>query len=511
MNTVAAVTLLSFCLVAVGMSLATVQTRRGRHAPASRMSLAEWGLADRGFGTVSAWMLLGGTIYTAYTFIAVPASIFASGTTGAFFAVPYTIIVYPLMFVFMPRLWSVAHRHGHITTADFVRSRYGSRALTMAVAATGILATLPYVALQLIGVRAVFQVTGLGDGEVALFLAFAVLAVLTYARGLRAPALVSWLKAALLATVIGATLLLITPRLGGFDEIFTAAESKLAQRPGGTLVPGSPGFWPYATLAFGSALALFVYPHTVTAVLAARSRRTVRRMAILLPAYTLVLAFFALLGIVAISAGTRPDGFDADLVIPQLFEDHFPSWLAGLAYSAIVISALVPVAIMSIAAANLFTRNICGELVPLNPDQQARIARITSLLVKFGALVLILFLDREYALDLQLFGGIWILQTVPAILCGLYTRWLRPQALLAGLLAGLLFGTLTAYDSQTSALIELPLPGGGPLCYIGLIALAFNLTVTLIFTLLSQAVGRFTAQDRTRPDDYHVDEVTAHA
>src|SRR5512139_1789689 len=128
----------------------------------SMESLDEWGLGGRTFGTWITWFLLGGDLYTAYTFVAVPAAMFALGAVNGFFAVPYTIILYPIIFIFMARLWSVSHRHGYVTPADFVRGRYGSRGLSLAVSVTGLLATMPYIALQLVGIQAVLEVTGVG-------------------------------------------------------------------------------------------------------------------------------------------------------------------------------------------------------------------------------------------------------------------------------------------------------------------------------------------------------------
>src|SRR5260370_39921758 len=110
--------------------------------------LNEWGLAGRRFGTVVTWFLLGGDLYTAYTFIAVPALVYGSGAIG-FFAVPYTIIVYPLVFLLMPRFWTVCKKHGYVTPADFVRGRFGSSTLALLIALTGIPATMPYIALQM--------------------------------------------------------------------------------------------------------------------------------------------------------------------------------------------------------------------------------------------------------------------------------------------------------------------------------------------------------------------------
>jgi SSS family solute:Na+ symporter len=121
-------------------------------------NLDEWGLGGRGFGTFITWFLLGGDLYTAYTFIAVPAAMYATGAISGFFAVPYTIVVYPIIFIFMSRLWSVAHRNGYVTPADFVGGRYGSKTLSLAIAVTGILATMPYIALQLVGMQAVFEI-----------------------------------------------------------------------------------------------------------------------------------------------------------------------------------------------------------------------------------------------------------------------------------------------------------------------------------------------------------------
>lgn len=164
-------------------------------------NLDEWGLGGRSFGTWVTWFLLGGDLYTAYTFVAVPAAIYAAGAAG-FFAVPYTILVYPLIFTFLPRLWSVSHKHGYVTTSDFVRGRFGSKGLSLAVALTGILATMPYIALQLVGIQAVLDVMGVGGGEnthwfvkdLPLLIAFGVLAAYTYSSGLRAPALIAFVK-----------------------------------------------------------------------------------------------------------------------------------------------------------------------------------------------------------------------------------------------------------------------------------------------------------------------------
>src|SRR5467141_1041269 len=233
--------------------------------------LHEWGLGGRRFGTVVTWFLVGGDVYTAYTFIAVPALVFGAGAV-AFFAVPYTIVIYPVLFLVFPRLWHVCHKHGYITAGDFVRGRFGNRWLALAIAITGIVATMPYIALQLVGIQVVIGALGIsGTGFIAdlpLLIAFVVLAAFTYSSGLRAPASIAVVKDLLIYVTALAAIVVIPTQLGGFAKIFAAvpAQKLLLAVPG----PNTTGSYSaYATLALGSAMALFLYPHTLTGMLSA--------------------------------------------------------------------------------------------------------------------------------------------------------------------------------------------------------------------------------------------------
>jgi SSS family solute:Na+ symporter len=312
----------------------------------------------------------------------------------------------------------------------------------------------------------------------------------------------------------------IPHQLGGWGHIFDAASKHLATtnpktgKPFGSLVVPPSGQLAYGSLALGSALALFMYPHCITAVLSTKDRNVVRRNAALLPAYSLVLGLIALLGYMAIAAGVKPAGGNAQLAIPQLFAQMFPSWFAGVAFAAIGIGALVPAAIMAIAAANLFTRNVYREFLrpAATPAEEARVAKLVSLVVKFGALVFVLGLDKSFAINLQLLGGIWILQTFPAIVFGLYTRWFHRWALLAGWAVAMAYGTAVAYG--------VPVPGkpgshfGGPTAtapllgqkvYIALTAFALNVLVVVALTVLFRALRVPEGNDGTADDDFVAD------
>jgi SSS family solute:Na+ symporter len=243
---------------------------------------------------------------------------------------------------------------------------------------------------------------------------------------------------------------------------------------------------PFATLALGSALAAFMYPHTLTGIFAAGSAKTIRKNAIFLPAYTVLLGLIALLGFMAHAA--HLDVKSNNDVVPALFNALFPSWFAGFAFSAIAIGALVPAAVMSIGAANLFTRNFWKPYVSsdISPAREEKVAKVVSLVVKLGALGFILLLPTQFALDLQLLGGVWILQTFPAVVFGLFTRRFGAPALLAGWAAGIAYGTWTAFADGVKPVHTLALGGASYPVYTGLLALALNVVIAGVVQLVSR-------------------------
>ncbi|MBV9633663.1 MAG: sodium:solute symporter [Methylobacteriaceae bacterium] len=474
--------------------------------------LQEWGLGGRRFGTWITWFLLGGDLYTAYTVIAVPALVYAVGAYG-FFAVPYTIVAYPLVFVTMPRLWSVAHRRGFLTAGDFVSGRYGNKWLELAVAFTGILATMPYIALQLIGMEKVIQALGFQGGgtlgsHLPLTIAFIILALYTYRSGLRAPAMIAFVKDFMIYAFVIAAIIIIPVKLGGYGAIFEAAQQAYdaaqkasdAKGSGATfgLLLKPAQFAAFITVAIGSAMALFMYPHSMTGVLSASSSNAIKRNSILLPAYSLVLGLIALMGFMGHAAGIKVS--NPQDVVPQLFLKMFSdaNWFVGFVFAAIAIGALVPAAVMSIGAANTFTRNIWRPFVQpnLTGAAEAFLAKLASLVVKVGALLVILFIPAKFAIDFQLLGGVWMIQVFPAVVFGLYTRWFNGWALLAGWAVRMALGTWLSLGAQgvtvTHSVFDLFI------AYNGLVSVLANLAVSAVLTLLVPN----TSPDTTGREDY---------
>src|ERR1700736_6770874 len=226
-----------------------------------------------------------------------------------------------------------------------------------------------------------------------------------------------------------------------------------------------------------------MYPHALTGISASASADTIRKNALLLPPYTLLLGLVAVLGYMGHAAGLKLSNNND--VVPLLFKTLFPSWFTGFAFAAIAIGALVPAAVMSIGAANLFTRNFWKAYVdPLvTAAGEAKVAKITSLAVKAGALLVILYLPTQFALDLQLLGGLWILQTLPALIFGLFTRWFTAPALLAGWALGLFGGTYLAWIDGLKPLHTLAFGDITVTAYVGLIAFAANVVAAVLVNL----------------------------
>lgn len=165
----------------------------------------------------------------------------------------------------MPKLWQVAQNKGMVTPADYVRERFDSFFLALLVAVTGFIATMPYIALQMVGIEIVLFAMGVPI-TISLVVAFATVGTFMFVSGLRAPALIALVKDFLIYTMTLVAVIYIPIKLGGYGEIFN-------EIPNSMLTFSPEQYSAYASLALGSALALFLYPHAVTAVFGSSSAR----------------------------------------------------------------------------------------------------------------------------------------------------------------------------------------------------------------------------------------------
>jgi solute:Na+ symporter, SSS family len=445
----------------------------------------EWSLAGRKLGTTLVFFLIGADIYTAFAFVALPSGVFAK---GSFYFLTYAAVAFGVALVTMPRLLALSKEKGYITASDFIKDRFGSTTLAVLIAITGIVSLLPYIALQIIGMQSVLIVMLSSTTnpqiveEIALVVAFAVLAAFTYTSGLRGAALTAVLKDILVWLTVIALIVVVPLSINGsFSTAFKDVKPSYLTVPD-SLVTG------YVTIMLGSALALYLYPHAINGVLSSESVHKLRRSTALLPLYAIGLAIMGLMGILVYAVPSAmnylshfPESSRGILVIPSLILYSMPPWFTGIALLGIFIGGLVPAAIMAISQANLLTRNIIKEIRPnMSATSEIRITKISSTVFKFVALGFVFVVPATYAISLQLLGVILIIQILPAVFFGLYVKSLRKEALITGLLVGTFSGIVMVeytnhFGALTSSLFNIPIFGS---LYVAVVALAFNLIIS---------------------------------
>jgi len=319
--------------------------------------------------------------------------------------------------------------------------------------------------------------------------------------------MIALVKDLMIFIVLFAVITIIPIKLGGFGNIFAAVHAKAVANPKTFFeILNQKQYLAYTTLALGSALALFLYPHALTGVLSSNSQKVVKRNTAILPIYSLMLGLLALTGYMAIAAHIKPlAGFGSNGAVPGLINAFFPSWFAGFAFAAIAIGALVPASIMSIAAANLFTRNIYKEYFRKNASdrEESGVAKWASFIVKFGALLFIIYIPTQQVINFQLLGGIWILQTLPAVFLGLYTNWFNRWALLIGWLVSMVLGTLMFIGAGLKAVYTISIGSLSiPPMYAAFAAIIVNLVLAIVLTPIFNGIGLKRGTDSTKPADY---------
>ncbi len=477
--------------------------------PKTMEDIQEWGLGGRRFGTVVVWFLLGGDLYTAYTLIAVPGLAASSGAL-AMFAITYGIMIYPIVYATMPRLYNVSKKRGYITSSDYVKDRFNSRFLGLLIGLTGVVAELPYIALQIVSISYVLRAMFL-PATITLIFAFALVAIFTFVSGLRGPALTAILKDAIIWVAVIAIVIYIPYKLGGFQPIFADASKYFAAANAGGNAPlfESPTLGVgYTTLALGSALALFLYPHGVTGTLGSKDAKTIKRNASLLPLYNLLLLVVAILGIAAVVVHNGVfTKANSSFAIPYLIRDEFPTLFTSFAYAAIVVGSVVPASIMAIASANLLTRNVYLEYI--NPNASSRtqswLSRFLVLVVIAASLAFsLLKVASGDIVFLQTLGGAIVLQTLPSIYISLYTRKLSKYSVGLGWLAGI---SVVLYDqylvnfsgnSLTTSTFDF--------MYVGILGLLVNLLVVLVIHGISVALGKVKDEGIIDNSEFTIEE-----
>lgn len=403
----------------------------------SRNSVEEWAVGGRRLGALFVWFLIGADVYTAYTFLGLTSSAFTGGSV-AFFATPYVVLAYPLAYFFLPKIWKVGKAHNFTTLADYVKGRFDSKLFSVLIAITGVLMLIPYIDLQLSGIQDTLKVAGTGYINVTfvVIVSFLLVAFYTFFAGIKAPTYTAIIKD-ILVWVIMLYMVVSLPMIhfGSWGHMMQTTVHKAPQML--TVPTSGPKtlLW-FATAALISAMALFMWPHTATGVFSSKSGESLRKNAIVLPFYNIVLMLVTFLGITAFLV--VPKGTDPRFAFLELIHISYGGTTQGLAYSTIALASLVPCSIMAIGASSLFANNIYRDVI--NPKASGpKMTLITRYMVfvVIGLALLFGLMFPTALISLQLMGVSGIVQIFPAVVFSLYWRNLSKEAALTGFIAGM--------------------------------------------------------------------------
>ncbi len=435
-----------------------------------KMDPQQYIVGGRSFGALFLWILLAGEVYTSFTFLGAAGWAYGKGAP-AFYILAYGTIGYIIGYFYLPDVWRIGKERGLLTSPDFFQVRYGSKVLTSGVAVLQFLLIIPYVTLQLTGVQIVLTIAGYGhyNATAAVAVAFALIVIFTFTTGLHGAAWASIVKdACVLGAVLFAGIVLPLHFFGSFATLF---DRVLAASPHWlTLSSGSTpmGMNWYISTVLLTSIGFYMGPHSIAAVYSARDGNTIRRNAILLPLYQLVLLLVFLAGFTALVVTPGLKGPAADQSFLLVVERFYPAWVLGIIGGAGCLAALLPASAQLLGAASVFAQNVVG---------QARWTRAFVVVIAIGAFVMWLFWNKTLV-DLLLLYYNGVTQFMPAFIFGLY--WKRASALSIG--AGIVAGEVVAFYLWHHSIDVL---GINP----GLLALAVNVCVCVAITLALRTGG----------------------
>ncbi len=447
-----------------------------RAGASRRMDLEQWTVADRGFGVVLVWLLMAGEVYTTFSFLGASGWAYSRGGP-TLYILAYLTLAYVVSFYILPQLWETARAQGLQTQSDFFEKRYGSKVLAALVAAVGVVFIVPYLQLQLKGMGIIVEVASFGKihHTAAMMIGGALVAGFVFTSGVRAVALVSVLKDILLlgaALVIG--LAIPYHWFGGFGPMFKAIARI---HPGHLTMPGTTPHmghaWFISTVLLTS-LGVYMWPHNFGASFTAKSSDTLRRNAVVMPLYTLLLPliFFAGFAALLVVPGLK----DGDLSLLTVVQKTFPPWFLGVVGGAGALTAMVPSAILILTASTLFAKNFFRPIFApsMSDDSVVKLAKVASVVMMAVALLFALSGARTIV-ALLLLGYAGVTQFFPGVVLGLY--WSRASR--AGVFSGLVLGIATV--------TFLTLSGRDPIMGLnaGFVALVLNFIVVITVSLMA--------------------------
>ncbi|WP_312117594.1 sodium:solute symporter family protein [Brevibacillus reuszeri] len=451
------------------------------------MNLEQWTVGGRGFGPILIMILLAGEIYSTSTFLG--SSGWAYGLGGpALYGIAFAALGYLFSYWIYPAVWSYGNKHKLVSQADFYVKKYKSPLLGVLVSIVGVLALIPFLILQFKGLGIIVSTTSYGSisPTVAIWIGAIAVTIYVMISGIHGSVWTAVLKdimIGLVALFIGIYIPL--HYFGGIQPMFEAVN---AVKPNFLTLPekGMGASWFISTVIL-TTLGFYMWPQTFGSAYTAKSARTFRKNAFILPLYGALSVGAIFVGYAAIIHVPGLQGSDVDLALLKLSMQTFDPWFVGIIGAAGLLTALVPGSMILMTSATLLAKNVYKHFAPTTTDQQ--IMKIAKLLVPILSLISVYFTLQggNTIVALLLMGYNMVTQLFPAfILSLLKNNFVTKQGAIVGILAGL---ATVGYTTLTKATIGTLFPDFPQVIKdlnIGLAALLINVFAMIVVSLLTK-------------------------
>ena len=456
--------------------------RRGKD-----MDLEQWTVGGRGFGALFVFLLMAGEIYTTFTFLGGSGFAYGKGAP-AYYILCYGTLAYVISYFMLPPIWRYAKENGLYSQSDFFVRKYASSTLGVVVSLVGIVALVPYLVLQLKGLGIIVEIAAYGaiSSTLAIWIGAAIVAAYVMVSGVHGSAWTSVAKDAMILVIVVFLGLYLPYRYyGGLGPMFEAIEQA---KPGFTaLSPHGKSLWWFASTVLLTALGFYMWPHTFGSIYTAKAARVIRKNAIVLPLYQLILLFVFFVGFAATLQVPGLSGPDIDLALFKLSAKTFDPWFVGVIGATGVLTALVPGSMILMTAATLLANNLY-RVADASADD-VRVSRLAKLLVPVLALIAVGFTLRggQTIVALLLMGYSLVTQLFPALVLSLARRNIATrEGAIAGILAGVATVVVIGLTGVSMKSLFPWLPAAVQDINVGIIALAVNFVVLIGVSLATR-------------------------
>jgi SSS family solute:Na+ symporter len=400
-------------------------------------SLENWTVGGRKFGIILIWLLMAGEVYTTFTFLGASGWAYSKGAP-TFYILIYGALAYTLSFFILPAIWKIGKRFGLHTQPDFFVKRYDSQLLGVFVALIGFFSIIPYLQLQLAGLGMIVEVASNGavSSRLAIGISFVLTCAFVYTSGIRGAAWVAVIKDILMiiaVAIVGIGVPIMY--FGSFSKMFSVLMEKM---PEYLVFPGSTSHmhvgWVMSTVLL-TGLGFYMWPHIFGSAFSAKSAKTIKRNAIIMPLYQLPILLVFMVGFTAILV--IPGLKNGDMAFLALVNKSYPSWFLGFVGAAGAVTAMVPSAILVLFASTLISKNVYKPLFNPRASEETimRLSRLMVIVITTFALVLAIFFPNELV-NLLILGYNGVCQFFPGVVLGLFWKRVSTAGVFAGLFVG---------------------------------------------------------------------------